>query len=223
MQKAINFVLDIIKWPLGVLMLFLILPALRANIVFLEQAVSSFSLLWFFIPMLGTLVFWFAVPGMSGSFLAIFEHEATHMLFAVLTGHTPQSIDVRQDVGGSFLFKGRGNWLIALSPYFFPTFAAIAMAASLLYLYMHNPIPDVYWTVLGVLGGYHIASTLSQIHPGQTDFKVANPLFTLIFLPGANLLTCGVLFAFGTMGWGGIRVFIQTLAEQVLLFLHVFM
>lgn len=221
MQSIMNTVLRLLKWPIGLAILMITAPAFQADLTFLKTYVTSFSLVWFFLPMVITALFWFIVPGLSGSFLAIFEHEATHMLFALLTGHKPHAIDIQQDVGGSFSFYGEGNWLIALSPYFFPTFSALVMGASLFYLYLQTPLPNVYWAVLGVLTGYHIVAGLMQIHPKQTDFKSAGYLFSLIFLPGANLLTLGILFAFGTAGWNGIRIFINLLMTQITLFLTI--
>ncbi len=216
----INKILTILKWPLGFLMLVITIPAFYANLVFLDTCINRFALVWFFLPMMATALFWFVIPGLSGSFLAIFEHEATHMLFAVLTGHKPRSLDVKQDVGGSFSFYGTGNWLIALSPYFFPTFAVFVVLASFFYSYMQTPIPPVYWSVLGVLTGYHIVAGLMQIHPKQTDFKEAGYLFSLVFLPGMNLLMLGFLMAFGVSGWNGVDIFIKLLFEQIASFLQ---
>lgn len=217
----INVILSILKWPIGLLVLAITVPAFYANVTFLNTYITKYALIWFFLPMLATALFWFVIPGLSGSFLAIFEHEATHMLFAVLTGHKPHSIDVKQDVGGSFSFYGKGNWLIALSPYFFPTFAVLVMLASLFYIYLQTPLPDIYWAVLGVLTGYHIVAGFMQIHPKQTDFKDGGYLFSLIFLPGINLLKLGMLLSYGTLGWNGIRIFIGLLLKQITLFFQI--
>ena len=142
------------------------------------------------------------------------EHELTHMLFALLTFHPPVSLDVNQNKGGYFAFKGKGNWLIAIAPYFFPTFGFVVMLASIAYIVMGEKIPDMYWSVLGVMVGYHLASTILEIHPKQTDFKVAGYLFTLLFLPGANLIIYGILLSFASLGWKGVDVYFNVLNHQ---------
>jgi hypothetical protein len=73
---------------------------------------------------------------------------------------------------------------------------------------------------LGVLTGYHIVAGLMQIHPKQTDFKEAGYLFSLVFLPGMNLLMLGFLMAFGVSGWNGVDIFIKLLFEQIDSFLQ---
>lgn len=222
MQSLINTFLDTVKWPLALLMLLLVIPAFKTDMLILQDGVNRMVLTWFFLPMLAMIVAWFTVPGFYGSFLSIFEHEATHMLFAVLTFHSPRNIEINQGGGGSFSFRGRGNWLIALAPYFFPTFAVLVMAASLLYAWTGEPLPNQYWAVFGVMTGYHIASTLLEIHPKQTDFKVAGYVFSLLFLPGANLISYGILLSFACYGPVGIGRFIRSLIDQTSLFIGIF-
>ncbi len=222
MQQLINKVLDFLKWPIAFLMVLLLLPAFKTDVLILQEGLNRLVLAWFFLPMLVVIVAWFMVSGFYGSFLSIFEHEATHMLFAVLTFHSPKNIEINQGVGGSFSFKGRGNWLIALAPYFFPTFAVLVMMGSFFYDWLKEPLPNQYWAVFGVMTGYHIASTLLEIHPKQTDFKVAGYLFSLLFLPGANLISYGILFSFACYGPKGIGYFLHTLLQQTLIFIRIF-
>ena len=53
------------------------------------------------------------------------------MLAAILTFHKPKGMSIEQDKGGSFTYEGKGNWLITIAPYFFPTFPLIWMLSSL--------------------------------------------------------------------------------------------
>ena len=115
MQRFFNFLLALIKWPLALGMILIILPALKADMAILYQGLSLTVLEWFFIPLLFTIVLWLLIPGISGSFLAILEHEVTHMIFAILTFHSPQDINIQRGVGGNFIFKGQGNWLLHLA------------------------------------------------------------------------------------------------------------
>lgn len=216
----INAFLSFIKWPLGFLLLFLVFPTTLAVKDILFVWMDKATLIWFCGPAIVTGIFFLFVPWLSGSFLAIAEHEITHMLFALLTGHAPVDLSVEQDKGGTFSFRGKGNWLIALGPYFFPTFAMLIMLGSLFYIFLDEKIPMLYWAVLGVMTGYHISSTILEIHPKQTDFKVAGYLFSIVFLPGANLLMYGLILAFARYQWDGVPRFISLLSHYTYIFME---
>ena len=210
----INWFLALIKWPLAVLMIAMILPAIQTIEQVISKGVDFYVLLWFALPFIVTSVLFFMLPFLGGSFLAIMEHELTHMLFAILTGHKPVDLEVNQNKGGYLSFQGEGNWLIALAPYFFPTFAFVVMLASLVYMGMDKPLPDLYWSVFGTMCGYHLASTILEIHPKQTDFKSAGYIFTIAFLPGINLIVYGLLLSYACARWPGIPAFMSLLIQN---------
>ena len=220
-QKTINLILALVKWPVALAMVFLLIPAIKTDVLVADNGLTLPILSWFFLPLLVTLVLWLIIPGLSGSALSIFEHEITHMLFAILTFHSPQDINIQRGIGGNFVFAGRGNWLIFIAPYFFPTSAALVIAAGGLYALTGEVIPNPYWLVLGVMTGYHLISTLDEIHIGQTDFKVAGYIFSILFLPGANILTYGLLMAFACHGFSGWGLYLKALAEQTRLFAQI--
>ncbi|MDY6407776.1 MAG: hypothetical protein SPL08_03635 [Pseudomonadota bacterium] len=222
MQKYINFFLALIKWPIAVLMVLAVFPALKTDIVILYNGLTVSVLGTFFLPVCLIIVLWFLVPKLSGSFISILEHEVTHMLFAILTFHIPQDITIKRGQGGYFSYFGRGNWLISLSPYFFPTSAAIVMMLGGYYGIMGQTPPSGYWIILGIMTGYHLISTMDEIHLDQTDFKEAGYLFTILFLPGINLITYGLLMAYVCHGYDGLYMYINELSNQIHLFLHIF-
>ena len=127
MQTLINFILAILKWPLALLMVVLIIPAFKTDMMILYNGLTLDVLGWFFLPLLMMILVWLIIPGLSGSFLSILEHELTHMVFAILTFHSPHDINVQRGVGGNFIYTGHGNWLIYIAPYFFPTSSAIVI------------------------------------------------------------------------------------------------
>lgn len=223
LRWTVNLILKIFKWPLCIMGLFFLLPIIKADLEVIHQGIGAFQVIWFVLPMLLTCLLWFLLPELNGSFLAIFEHEATHMLFALLTFHRPSNLVVIQDKGGLFSFEGEGNWLIVLAPYFVPTFVLFTMLASLVYLIMGEALPHAYWIIMGVMTGYHIVSTLVEIHPKQPDFKEAGFLFSFLFLPVANLFHYGMILAFVSWGWSGLKVYFGLIWEQFLRFLTIFM
>ena len=222
MQKWINFFLALIKWPLAVGMIFMIFPAIKTDIMILYNGLTSSVLLCFFLPLLLMVLLWLFVKRLGDALPFILEHELTHMIFALLTFHIPQDITIRRGQGGYFSFLGRGNWLISLSPYFFPTSAAIVIALGGFYALMGQPIPAGYLIILGIMTGLHLVSTLDQIHLKQTDFREAGYLFTILFLPGINLITYGLLMGYACHGFSGFALYIQELVNQTRLFTAIF-
>ncbi len=203
----IDRVIDFLKWPVGILMLLVIVPAFQLDCMLIKKMMNMQYLLNFFLPFAAVVIFFLIMPSLSGSFFAIVEHELTHMLFAVLTLHKPKGLDINQDVGGSFSFVGKGNWLIALAPYFFPTFTFVLMAGLVGYVAIYGKLPDYHLILFGIFIGYHFIVTLFEIHPKQTDFEVAGPIFSICFIPGSNLLIYGMLFAYLQKGWLGMAAY----------------
>ena len=222
MQQVINFILAILKWPLSLLMLWLTIPAFKTDMMILYNGLTMEVLGYFFIPLLMIILCWLVIPGLSGSFISILEHELTHMVFAILTCHSPHDINVKRGVGGNFIYTGQGNWLISIAPYFFPTSAVLVILLGLFYPFMGEPFPNYYWLILGLMTGYHLISTLDEIHLQQTDFKSAGYLFSILFLPTANLIFYGLLLSFACYGFPGFRIFLSELSNQSLLFYRLF-
>ena len=223
MQKIINFLLALLKWPCAIGALFFIFPALKTDIVVLYMGLTVEVLKWFFLPLTLMIVIWLLVPGLGGSFLSILEHETTHMLFAVLTFHSPKDINIKRGFGGNFIYTGRGNWLISIAPYFFPTSAALVIGAGGFYAFFNQVPPQSYWLILGLMTGYHLISTLDEIHLGQTDFKAAGYLFSLLFLPGINLITYGLLMAYACHGFSGFSTYFNLLRRETRFFIELFL
>ena len=145
-----------------------------------------------------------------GRFLITLEHESTHALFAILCWHRIVGFRASLGRGGHVRFTGRGNWLIAVAPYFFPT------AALLLFLVAYFlPFPGLPWQsfLLGVALGYHIVSTIRETHHDQTDFKQLGMLFCWLFLPAANMAVVGLLIAFAHDGSQGIHDWLHNVLE----------
>lgn len=220
MQTAINILLALFKWPIAVLMVLFFIPALKSDFFILNQGLTGPVFLYFFLPLIVMILLWLIFPKFKNSFLAVLEHELTHMLFAILTFHTPQNIHINRDGSGYFSYLGKGNWLIAIAPYFFPTSAAIVILLGIFYPLMGEPFPHFYFVILGFMTGYHLISTLDEIHLKQTDFQSAGYIFSILFLPGINLLIYGFLFSFACFGFKGWPLYIQELSKQILVFFN---
>lgn len=219
-NRLFNLFFNLIKWPVAILMLLLLVPSFYADLTAIQKLTDADVLIKFFLPFGATAVLFLLMPGLAGSFFAIMEHELTHMLFAVLTFHKPKGLDVNQDVGGSFSFEGKGNWLIALAPYFFPTFWFVLILIMPIYSSIAGNQPDFYLPLMGVFLGYNFIVTCLSIHPKQTDFNVAGYPFTICFLPGATFLKYGIVFCYSVKGWEGVSAYFNLLMHKTELFLQ---
>jgi len=140
-------------------------------------------------------------------------HELTHTFFAFITFHKVKGVRVNpDDTGGNMEFKGEGNWLIIIAPYFFPLFIFFFMIG----LYFYLKFTDMNFVINGLLGyllGYHIDTVSSQIHEKQTDLPLVGYRFCWAFLPGANLCVIGSVLAFNSRGWEGIVLYQQLIYQ----------
>ena len=209
MQNFMNTFLKYIKYPVAIGSVIAFYPLSRALMQLVFKTFTMEILLYFLAPIVGVMVVWGVVPGLSGSALTIFAHESTHMLAALLTFHKPKSMSIQDGQGGSFTYLGKGNWLITIAPYFFPTFPFLWMLGGLWFEYHGQAFPTWYIISFGFLVGYHIVSNFYQIHSEQTDFKKAGYLFSMMFIPGANILVMGYLWVFVLKGWAGFPLWQQ--------------
>ena len=223
-REVINFILMLVKWPVAFAMI-LVVPAMWQ--VYIRYYVIREQLNWH-------NLLYFAIG--VGCFSAIrvmillrrgkaetLEHEMTHTLFAMATLHPVRGIELKETGGGSMTFLGKGNWLIAIAPYFFPLSAFTMMFFSIAVNQIMGFFPDWIYIGLGMTVCYNLFSFAEQVHPHQTDFKVAGYLFTIFFLPGANCLTFGTILAFTERGANGILFFYRLLWYYFRQDFHVFL
>lgn len=147
-----------------------------------------------------------------GRFLITLEHESTHALFAMLSLHRIVGFRASLGRGGEVRFTGRGNWLISVAPYFFPTLALLLFLIAYLL-----PFPGLPWQsfLLGVALGYHVVSTVRETHRDQTDLKDLGMLFCYLFLPAANLAVVGLLVSYAHAGSEGTSLWIHSAWEPI--------
>ncbi|MFZ4619634.1 MAG: M50 family metallopeptidase [Bacteroidota bacterium] len=154
------------------------------------------------IGFLGYMLLWFLIFRRQavGSYISTLEHECTHALFAILTGHSVKALRVTAHSGGQVVYQGgEGNWLIVIAPYFFPTVTFIMLLIRLF-------IQPNYWFEIGVgvSIAFHIGSTFYETHSGQTDLQKVGRFFSFCFLPTVNILTYTFIAVYLRSGWQGI-------------------
>lgn len=210
LSNLANQTLTVFKWPLALLSVLMIPGALLGLFELLKTIFSDAE------PMLGFLlggVIYFILDQVlfkrrfMGSSLSTLEHEFTHAIFAWSTGHRVTGLKVTWRSGGHVLIEGGGNWLIAVAPYWFPTLSVIWVILCSFVTFDRLWLSD---SILGATFIYHQLSTYRETHSEQSDFQVAGPLFSKLFLPCANLLAAGWVLA---SAYGGISLGWQFIAQ----------
>lgn len=200
MSKYIDKFINLFKWPIAIYML-LCIPALLASKDFFKFGNYKFLALG-----VGFFMYYIARSMADSSVktsMQILAHELTHSFFALITFHKVEHIRLDPEgSGGEMGFKGEGNWLIIIAPYFFPLFGMIFMIMMSLL-----PANLIFNGILGYFLGYHTDTVASQIHEKQTDLPKVGYLFCLVFLPGANLWVIGSFLAFNSRGWSGLGLY----------------
>jgi len=208
MRTLINTILKLLKWPVALSSLLMLPGALWALVDELQSVAAGYEQMQHFLMGVGGYVvaWWllFRKPGF-GSVLSTLEHELTHSVFALATLHPVTALKTSWDEGGHMRFRGEGNWLISVSPYFFPTMSVFVMVAMVFVDPAHQ---DVASAVLGATVAYHVTSTWAETHWQQTDLSEVGFPFAFLFLPGANLVTYGLILSMARGSSGGGKAFL---------------
>ena len=124
-------------------------------------------------------------------FWTIAEHELTHALFAWATFHRVVGFSAMR-TGGHVRYIGRGNWLIAIAPYFFPTFTLLVIAVLSWLPPKHLALGAA---ILGAAVAHHVLVTWSEAHH-QADLREVGWLWSWMFLPAMNAFVFGIILAY---------------------------
>jgi hypothetical protein len=157
--NTIDLVLHWLKWPVACFALFLLPGTIFASFGLIRRVTGQPGLIWPFISgcvlyaLLWRLLFRHRV---FGTLLSTFEHELTHALFALATFHPVTAFRATAYRGGHVSVRGQGNWLITISPYFFPTACVFAGLMSWLV-----SVDSTVWRsgLMGFAFAYHVVST----------------------------------------------------------------
>jgi hypothetical protein len=146
-----------------------------------------------------------------GSAFSTLEHEITHSVFALLTFHPVTGMKTTWNQGGHMTFRGDGNWLIFIAPYFFPT---LSVLVCLVRVFLAED--QMMWTntILGATIAYHALSTWKETHLGQSDIQRVGVGFSFLFLPGANVLSYGFLLGAAVNGSAGVMQYSTDLVAR---------
>jgi hypothetical protein len=191
--NAFDRVLGLLKWPVAIVAL-IFLPGLAYALYFVIRGIVDHpgNCAPFLIGAAGYALFFVALARRRVGFWTIVEHELTHALFAWATFHRVVGFSAMRS-GGHMRYVGKGNWLIAIAPYFFPTFTVLIIVALTVLPPKHLYAGSI---VLGVSVAHHVLSTWSETHRHQSDLREVGWLWSWMFLPSINAFTLGIVLAF---------------------------
>jgi hypothetical protein len=191
--RALDRLLGLLKWPVGLAAL-IFLPGFVYALYFVVRGIAEHpgNCVPFLLGAGGYVVFFVAIAGRRIGFWTILEHEVTHALFAWATFHRVVGFSAMRS-GGHVRYIGRGNWLIAIAPYFFPTFTLLVIATLTMLPPKHLNAGSV---VLGVGVAHHVLSTWTETHRHQADLREVGWLWSWMFLPSINAFTLGIVLSF---------------------------
>ncbi len=159
--------------------------------------------------------------------LYVAGHELTHALFVLIFRGKVTKLHI-SDSGGHIL-TNRTNFLISLSPYFFPFYSAVLILAWTLlsWVVADQAQPDPVWLYggIGFTWTFHLCFTLRMLRGEQPDLDQNGRLFSLAVIFAANVLLLGAMLVvaspsatfggfFATL-WENLRTFGPRFTESV--------
>jgi len=193
--KSLKFVFGLLLLPVCWALLETFLILLKADTLagsyWKSREFVSFGLgcfLWavLFFGFRNRLMMWLYVTG----------HELTHALFVFLCRGKVAKVHISAD--GGHVLTNRNNFVISLSPYFFPFYTAIAILvwAAIGWVVRDTGDLDPVWLYgsIGFTWMFHLTFTVWMIRRDQPDVDQNGRLFsfTLIFLVNV-LIICAML------------------------------
>lgn len=160
--------------------------------------------------------------------LYVAGHELTHALFVLICRGKVSKVHISSD--GGHILTNRNNFLISLSPYFFPFYSVITIIVWALagWVVGHAEPLDPIWLYgsIGFTWMFHLSFTVWMICREQPDVEQNGRLFSfaVIFLINM-LLICGLLIiasptatfeGFGISFWENARSLFDRLSESTL-------
>jgi hypothetical protein len=125
----------------------------------------------------------------------VISHELTHVFWALLMGAKVGGW--KADASGGQVLVSKENWLITLSPYFFPFYAMLVIAVhyGLGLLADVRPFAAVFYYLLGFAWSFHLCFTGLALRHNQSDVRRHGWLFSMVVIYGMNLLVVALLLA----------------------------
>lgn len=142
------------------------------------------------------LVLFFLCRGRALRWIYVAGHEWTHALFVVLCRGRLLGKPTITSRGGHIL-TDRTNFLISLSPYFFPFYSVVVILlwAMTHWVLAEQTRPDPVWLygMLGLTWTFHLAFTLWMLRGEQPDVTQNGRIFSFSVIFSTNVLVLSAM------------------------------
>ena len=204
----------LVKWPIGTLS-FALIPAAMMAILDMSSTVlenwMEFTSLLSGIILYSTIRYTFLGENSWIRTIEVLHHEVIHAVVAILSFCTIEEIKATRTGGGHMKYKGQGNWLITLSPYFLPL---IPITVAFVSIFVASPYSYFAIGLTGFSMGFYYVSLRDDLHMYQTDLKKVGLPFLLIFIVPINIILIYLIVLISTQGMSGFEIWAQTLATN---------
>lgn len=125
----------------------------------------------------------------------VFAHELTHAIWAFFSDKHVKKISISRKGGSVSLSEA--NFLITLSPYFFPFYTVLVVLLYYVVWAFVDPAPfeNLWLGLIGATWCFHITFTLSALTSEQPDIKTYGYIFSygLVFLLNITVVCIGLV------------------------------
>lgn len=148
------------------------------------------------VPILGGAACWLAIYLLlpKPMWIYVFGHELTHALWVWLFGGSVKKFKVTSN--GGHVIVDKTNFIIALSPYFFPLYAIIVVCVFVAGHLIWNWQDFFVWfhLLIGAAYAFHVTLNAHVLKTQQTDITSQGYLFSavVIFLGNVLVLLIGL-------------------------------
>jgi hypothetical protein len=191
-MKLLQFLLRVVKFIAGLLLI----PACAgATMALYHDLLGPISSQVWFLAGFGAFTLIFAIfqqPIKS----YVFGHELTHAFWILLFRGEVTAFSASSK-GGS-VEGTKGNFLIALSPYFFPVYTILLIGLYFAGRIFWEPqrFTEGFIFLIGFTWAFHIILTISVLIKGQTEVKKNGYLFSISIIYLMNILVLGLVLTF---------------------------
>lgn len=201
-SERIDRTVEWTKWPAAGLFVATLPCTLYAITLGLWDSLASLVYLVAFIAGLG--VVWFAYRTDLRRWDVVktlfrWMHDASQFVIATIMLHPVVSIRSKRPTPNESRVRwlGKGNWIMLVTPYVIPLSAVMFWLLGLVL------IPTLRSFLLGTGLGVHLLYVLHQWTHGTPELTRLGKRFCWMFLPAANLMIAGLVFAFAIDGFSG--------------------
>ena len=226
-SKAVKFITGLLLLPVCWILLETFLVLLQADTL-VGQYWKSKEFLAFGLASLLSITLFFVWRSRIMMWLYVAGHELTHALFVLLCRGKVTKVHISPD--GGHILTNRNNFVISLSPYFFPFYSAVAILGWAIteWIIKDAGTLDPLWlyALIGFTWMFHLTFTLWMIIREQPDVDQNGKLFSFTVIFSVNvLLICTMLIvasptatfkAFGLSLWANGGSFFTRLSESAL-------